>query len=104
MDCRVKPGNDERGVRYGREDRCKLCGKCARFRAKRNREQAIGRFGRKIMRCAASAVAMLGLQLLAVPVSSAQAADQADRAAAIKEGNVNWYTSTPFPLVQVLAD
>ncbi|MBN8965956.1 MAG: hypothetical protein J0H89_11380, partial [Rhizobiales bacterium] len=30
--------------------------------------------------------------------------DQADRAAAVKEGNVNWYTSTPFPLVQILAD
>ena len=54
------------------------------------------------MRCAASAVAMLGLYLLAVP--PAKAADQADRAAAVKEGNVNWYTSTPFPLVQVLAD
>ena len=32
------------------------------------------------------------------------AADQADRVAAVKEGNVNWYTSTPFPLVQILAD
>jgi len=30
--------------------------------------------------------------------------DQANRAAAVKEGNVNWYTSTPFPLVQILAD
>jgi iron(III) transport system substrate-binding protein len=30
--------------------------------------------------------------------------DHADRAAAVKEGNVNWYTSTPFPLVQILAD
>jgi len=30
--------------------------------------------------------------------------DRADRAAAVKEGNVNWYTSTPFPLVQILAD
>jgi iron(III) transport system substrate-binding protein len=30
--------------------------------------------------------------------------DVADRAAAIKEGNVNWYSSTPFPLVQQLAD
>jgi hypothetical protein len=56
------------------------------------------------MRCVTSAVAMLGLHLLAVPVPSAKAADQADRAAAIKEGNVNWYTSTPFPLVQILAD
>jgi iron(III) transport system substrate-binding protein len=45
---------------------------------------------------------LLGLQLLAV--LPAKAADQADRAAALKEGNVNWYTSTPFPLVQILAD
>ena len=30
--------------------------------------------------------------------------DQADRAAAVKEGNVSWYSSTPFPLVQKLAD
>ena len=56
------------------------------------------------MRCVAYAVALLGLYLLAVPVLPAMAADQADRAAAIKEGDVNWYTSTPFPLVQVLAD
>src|SRR6267154_1864792 len=56
------------------------------------------------MRCAAYAVALLGLHLLAVPVLPANGADQADRAAAIKEGNVNWYTSTPFPLVQILAD
>src|SRR5437016_5081697 len=56
------------------------------------------------MRRAAYAVALLGLQLLAVPMPSAKAADQADRAAASKEGNVSWYTSTPFPLVQILAD
>src|SRR5260221_14057362 len=56
------------------------------------------------MRCAESAVAVLGLLLLAVPGLPAKAADQADRAAAIKEGNVNWYSSTPFPLVQLLAD
>jgi len=56
------------------------------------------------MRCVAYAVAMLGLHLLAVPMLPAMAADQADRAAASKEGNVNWYTSTPFPLVQILAD
>jgi iron(III) transport system substrate-binding protein len=56
------------------------------------------------MRCVACAVALLGLHLLAVPMLPAKAADQADRAAAIKEGNVNWYTSTPFPLVQILAD
>src|SRR6266581_4489857 len=56
------------------------------------------------MRCVAYAAVMLGLHLLAVPMLPAMAADQADRAAAIKEGNVNWYTSTPFPLVQILAD
>ena len=40
------------------------------------------------------------------PRASAQAftPDQADRAAAVREGVVNWYTSTPFPLVQQLAD
>jgi len=56
------------------------------------------------MRCVAYAVALLGLHLLAVPMLPAMAADQADRAAAVKEGNVSWYTSTPFPLVQILAD
>jgi iron(III) transport system substrate-binding protein len=56
------------------------------------------------MRCAASAIALLGLCLLVASPLPVQAADQADRAAAIKEGNVNWYTSTPFPLVQILAD
>src|ERR1041385_4524241 len=30
--------------------------------------------------------------------------DVADRAAALKEGSVSWYSSTPFPLVQQLAD
>jgi iron(III) transport system substrate-binding protein len=30
--------------------------------------------------------------------------EQADRTAAVREGVVNWYTSTPFPLVQQLAD
>ena len=41
-----------------------------------------------------------------LPVSAAQAftPDQVDRAAAVKEGNLSWYTSTPFPLVQQLAD
>jgi iron(III) transport system substrate-binding protein len=46
---------------------------------------------------------VLALGLAAMPVA-AEAFDQADRAAAIKEGNVSWYTSTPFPLVQQLAD
>jgi len=56
------------------------------------------------MRRVALALAVVGLQLIAVPILSANAADQADRAAAIREGNVSWYTSTPFPLVQILAD
>ena len=30
--------------------------------------------------------------------------DKADRAAAVKEGSLSWYTSTPFPLVQKLVD
>jgi iron(III) transport system substrate-binding protein len=51
------------------------------------------------MRTFAPLAAVLGLL-----TTQAHAADQADRAAAIKEGNVNWYTSTPFPLVQQLAD
>ena len=54
------------------------------------------------MRITAATTALgLGLAMLAVP---AFGADQADRAAAVKEGDVSWYTSTPFPLVQALAD
>jgi iron(III) transport system substrate-binding protein len=55
------------------------------------------------MRTFASLAAVLGFFVIPF-VFQAQAADQADRAAAIKEGNVSWYTSTPFPLVQQLAD
>ena len=36
--------------------------------------------------------------------ASAQAPDQADAAAARKEGNLSWYTSTPVALAQQLAD
>ena len=48
----------------------------------------------------------LGAICLAATPAGAQAfkPDEADKAAAVKEGNVNWYTSTPFPLVQLLAD
>jgi iron(III) transport system substrate-binding protein len=53
------------------------------------------------MRLTAAAAFAFGLAVVATPALSA---DQADRAAAIKEGNVSWYTSTPFPLVQALAD
>lgn len=58
------------------------------------------------MRCIANLAAMLCLSLVAVPATSAQTftLDQADRAAAVREGNVSWYSSTPFPLVQQLAD
>src|SRR6476660_4919201 len=41
-------------------------------------------------------------------VSAAQAQsftpDPVDKAAAVKEGTLTWYSSTPFPLVQQLAD
>jgi iron(III) transport system substrate-binding protein len=53
------------------------------------------------MRCLAPLAAVFAL---ALTIAQSHAADQADRAAAIKEGNVSWYTSTPFPLVQILAD
>src|SRR6478752_10452057 len=66
------------------------------------------------MRCIATLVgaflaallAALGLCLATALPSLAQSftPDQADRAAAIKEGNLSWYSSTPFPLVQQLAD
>src|SRR6478609_5104682 len=36
--------------------------------------------------------------------ASAQAPDKADAAAARKEGNLSWYTSTPVALAQQLAD
>jgi iron(III) transport system substrate-binding protein len=55
-----------------------------------------------------AAVLFLGfcVGVAAVPQARAQAftPDRADRAAAIKEGTLSWYTSTPFPLVQLLAD
>jgi iron(III) transport system substrate-binding protein len=51
------------------------------------------------MRFAAATLAF-GLAVLAGVAN----ADEADRAAAVREGSVNWYTSTPFPIVQLLAD
>jgi iron(III) transport system substrate-binding protein len=55
-----------------------------------------------------AALLCLGLceSLAAVPEARAQAftPDRADRAAAVREGTLSWYTSTPFPLVQYLAD
>ena len=57
------------------------------------------------MRYAALLTALIGLGLNMAPLAAEPfKPDVADRAAAIKEGNVNWYTSTPFPLVQKLAD
>src|SRR3954454_4915300 len=53
------------------------------------------------------AVAMGLLQCVVVcvaPAASAQAPDKADAAAARKEGNLSWYTSTPVALAQQLAD
>jgi iron(III) transport system substrate-binding protein len=47
----------------------------------------------------------IGFALGAMPVATqAFTPDQADRVAAVKEGTLSWYTSTPFPLVQQLAD
>ena len=53
------------------------------------------------------AVAMGLLQCVAICLglpASAQAPDKADAAAARKEGNLSWYTSTPVALAQQLAD
>ena len=55
------------------------------------------------MRWGKLCVAVLGLGLAALP-AQAFTPDRADRAAAQREGNLSWYTSTPFPLVQQLAD
>lgn len=58
------------------------------------------------MGCIKPLTAALCLCLVAIPETWAQAftPDRADRAAAAKEGTLSWYTSTPFPLVQILAD
>jgi len=57
------------------------------------------------MRRIALRAVLLALSLAVTP-AGAQAfkPDEADKAAAVKEGNVSWYSSTPFPLVQLLAD
>ena len=47
---------------------------------------------------------LVGLMTVSPAAAQAFKPDQADRAAAVKEGVVSWYTSTPFPLVQILAD
>jgi iron(III) transport system substrate-binding protein len=50
--------------------------------------------------------AIVSLCFAVIPAALGQAftPDTADRAAAIREGNLTWYSSTPFPLVQILAD
>ncbi len=58
----------------------------------------MGRMGR----FAAAAVAWLCCVL--AQDAGAQHVDRPDRAAAIREGRLTWYTSTPFPLVHRLAD
>src|SRR5687767_14298820 len=61
--------------------------------------------GRMPMRCLDLSLLMLGISLAAMPAEAQSfTPDQADRAAAVREGTLSWYTSTPFPLVQQLAD
>ena len=57
-------------------------------------------------RFAAACSLLWGLGIFGAPLASAQAftPDRADIDAARKEGNLSWYTSTPFPLVQHLVD
>jgi iron(III) transport system substrate-binding protein len=55
----------------------------------------------EIMRRITLSAVLLGL---AIVPAAAFTPDQADRAAAVKEGSLSWYSSTPFPLVQILAD
>src|SRR5262245_19022654 len=64
-----------------------------------------GFVGRISMRRIGLLAVALAISLVGAP-AGAQAfkPDQADKAAAVKEGNVSWYSSTPFPLVQLLAD
>jgi iron(III) transport system substrate-binding protein len=47
---------------------------------------------------------LLGSTLAGATIAAAQAPDKADVEAARREGNLSWYTSTPFPLVQHLVD
>jgi len=56
------------------------------------------------MRCLALLVALFGVVATRATCAQTFTPDQADRAAAVREGNVSWYSSTPFPLVQQLAD
>ena len=58
------------------------------------------------MGCTKLFAAVLGLGVAMMSQAGAQAftPDRADRAAAIREGTVSWYTSTPFPTVQYLVD
>ena len=56
------------------------------------------------MRWIATLAAVLGVLGGSPALAQSFTPDQTDRAAAVKEGNVTWYSSTPFPLVQQLAD
>ena len=49
-------------------------------------------------------LAILVIALCVISPALAFTPDRADREAARKEGALSWYTSTPFPLVQHLAD
>jgi iron(III) transport system substrate-binding protein len=52
-----------------------------------------------------AAASVMALSCLSWPaIAQGFVPDQVDKAAAVKEGNLSWYTSTPFPLVQLLAD
>lgn len=51
-------------------------------------------------------IGLFGLAFgLSVATASAQSftPDPVDKAAAVKEGTLTWYSSTPFPLVQMLS-
>jgi iron(III) transport system substrate-binding protein len=48
--------------------------------------------------------AVLGIGLSTAAPAQSFTPDPVDRAAAVREGHLNWYSSTPFPLVQALAD
>ena len=49
-------------------------------------------------------IAAVAFGCLTISAAQAFTPDPVDKAAAVKEGNLSWYTSTPFPLVQQLAD
>src|SRR5258708_2547692 len=62
--------------------------------------------GRRLSRTMRACVLLAVLILALIGASPVRAftPDRADKEAARKEGTLSWYTSTPFPLVQHLAD